>query len=260
MSRSFKLTIAYEGTGFAGWQVQPGQPTIQGKLQSALAQIVGEPVQVIGSGRTDSGVHAIAQVASCTLNQWRHSADSLRKALNTRLPETIVVTESVDAPDDFHAIRDATGKRYRYQLQLGGTRDVFEFPYRWHLKGHVDIDQMRIAASRFLGTHDFAGFQKAGSDRKTTVREIRACEIIPQSLPEHFASDGRLHFAIDVEANGFLYNMVRNIVGTLVEVGRGRRKPEWIDEVIAGKDRDLAGQTAPGHALFLLRVDYADFS
>lgn len=255
MARTFKLTIAYDGTDFAGWQVQPGENTIQSMLERALLRVTNDQIRVIGSGRTDSGVHALAQVASCTLPRWRDSCDHLARALNANLPDTIVVTEALDAPDDFHAIRDAIGKRYRYQLQVGGRRDPFEYRYRWHLHGGFDIDRMRAAADRFVGQHDFASFQASGSDRRTTIRDVRACE-----LSQHQVScPDVLRLAIEVEADGFLYNMVRNIVGTLVEVGRGKQPPEWIDEVIAARDRDAAGQTAPAKGLFLLRVDYCPF-
>ena len=252
MSRTFKLTIAYDGTDFAGWQVQPGKQTIQGLLERALQRITRQHVQVTGSGRTDSGVHALAQVASCTLPQWRDSAQRLAHAMNAHLPNTVVVRESMEAPKDFHAIRDAIGKRYRYQLQVGGTRDVFEYRYRWHLHGSLDLERMRAAAARFVGRHDFASFQAAGADRKTTTREIRECQLIQQPT----STPSNLHLAIEVEADGFLYNMVRNIVGTLVEVGRRKHPPEWIDEVIAALNRKAAGQTAPAQGLFLVRVDY----
>ena len=256
MARTFKLTIAYDGTDFAGWQVQPGQKTIQSMLERALYRMTKDQIRVIGSGRTDSGVHALAQVASCTLPSWRDSSDRLAHALNANLPDTIVVAEAVDAPEDFHAIRDAIGKRYRYQLQLGGRRDAFEHRYRWHLHGAMDIDRMRAAAHRFVGQHDFASFQAAGSDRKTTTRDVRACELFPKLSSDSDA----INLSIEVEADGFLYNMVRNIVGTLVEVGRGKQPPEWIDEVIAARDRNAAAQTAPAKGLFLLRVDYNAFT
>lgn len=255
MARAFKLTIAYDGTDYAGWQVQPGEKTIQSMLERAVYRVTKDRVRVIGSGRTDSGVHALGQVASCTLPSWRDSSVRLGHALNANLPDTIVVTEAQDAPADFHAIRDAISKRYRYQLQLGGRRDAFEHRYRWQLHGKIDVDQMRSAALRFVGRHDFASFQATGSDRKTTTRVVHACELIPQQVA---TSDG-MHLAMEVEADGFLYNMVRNIVGTLIEVGRGKRPVEWIDEVLAARDRDAAGQTAPAKGLFLLRVCYAPF-
>ena len=253
MSRSFKLTIAYDGTGFAGWQVQPGKATIQGALQDAFLKLTGNRVQVIGSGRTDAGVHAIAQVASCRLS-WRDPAERLVRALNSQLPDTIAVTDACDAVADFHAIRDATGKRYRYQLQVGGVRDPFQYSFRWHLHGTIDRNAIRAAAQRIVGRHDFQSFQASGSDRKTTVRNVVACDLIEQSTGVGEAS----HLAIEVEADGFLYNMVRNIVGTLIEVGRGKQTPNWIDDVLAACNRDVAGPTAPAHGLFLTRVDYPD--
>lgn len=256
MSRSFKLTIAYDGTSYVGWQVQPDRPTIQGELQAAIRRVTKQDVLVVGSGRTDSGVHAIAQVASCEIEQWPADAASLARGLNTLLPESIVVTDVVEAPAGFHAIRDAIGKRYRYQLQLGGTRDAFEHRYHWRVKYPVDIDQMRQATERFIGERDFASFQGAGSVRLTTVRDVRACELTVDTAT---SSDGAPRIGIEVEAGGFLYNMVRNIVGTIVEVGRGKHPPEWIDEVIEARNRDVAGPTAPPQGLFLKRVDYQPF-
>lgn len=210
---------------------------------------------VTGSGRTDSGVHAIAQVGSCTLPHWRSSAAALGAALNTQLPPDIVITQCVDAPDAFHAIRDCIGKRYRYQLQIGGVRGVFDFRYRWHIKYPINIERMQQAASVLIGEYDFACFQAAGSDRKTTVRTVRDCVVVVDSPGP---SDG-LGVTIEVEANGFLYNMVRNIVGTLVDVGRGKEDIAWLQKVLASRDRTLAGPTAPPHGLFLLRADYAPF-
>lgn len=254
VTRAFKLTVAYDGTSFSGWQVQPHQPTIQGCLQDALQRLTGVHVQVIGSGRTDAGVHAHAQVASCSL-VWRDSPQHLLRALNSKLPESIVVTGAEEACEGFHAIRHAIGKRYRYQLKIGGVRDVFDYRYHWHLHGELDLGQMRLAARRLIGEHDFKSFQAAGADRKTTVRTVRACDLIVPAVGDGQASD----LAIEVEADGFLYNMVRNIVGTLVEVGRGKQVVEWIDQVLVACDRDVAGPTAPARGLFLLRVDYPDF-
>ena len=253
VTRAFKLTIAYDGTDYSGWQVQPNQPTIQGHLQNALKRLTGHEIKVIGSGRTDAGVHAHAQVASCNLG-WRDSPQHLLRALNTQLPESIVVTGSQEACPGFHAIRDATGKRYRYQLQIGGVRDAFDYRYHWHLHGELDLDQMRLAAQRLIGEHDFKSFQATGADRKTTVRNIRACDLFVSTMTD----DHACHLSIEVEADGFLYNMVRNIVGTLIEVGRGKQTVEWIDHVLVARDRDAAGPTAPACGLFLLRVDYPD--
>ncbi len=253
--RAFKLTLAYDGTDFSGWQIQPNKPTIQGMLERALVKLTRQRVHVTGSGRTDAGVHALAQVASLRTPNWRASASDLVNAMNVNLPPTIVVIDAVDAPHDFHAIRDAIGKRYRYQLQIGGLRDVIDYRYRWHVHHAINIDAVSEAAKRFVGKHDFASFQAIGSPRKTTVRNVTACEVIREPAVDH---RGEL-VSIEIEADGFLYNMVRNIAGTLIEVGRGKYPPQHIDEVIAAKDRDAAGPTAPPQALFLKRVDYRPF-
>lgn len=260
--RSFKMTVAYDGTLYAGWQVQLRRQTIQAMLEKAIAQVCLQRVRVTGSGRTDSGVHAIAQVASFSLEQWRASASDLARALNSKLPSDITISEIVDADQNFHAIRDASGKRYRYQIRIGGPRDPFEYRYRWHLSGPIDVQAMADAARLICGRQDFASFQAAGSDRKTTVRHIRALDIIDQDNGVVCGGAGEggngevRNLAIEVEADGFLYNMVRNIVGSLVEVGRGKRSPSWVAEVIAARDRKVAGPTAPPHGLFLMWVQY----
>lgn len=254
MPRTFKLTIAYDGSDFAGWQVQPNQPTIQGCLQHAVRKITGETVSVIGSGRTDAGVHALAQVASCRLENWNAPAAALGRALNTKLPETIVVHDVEDAADDFHAIACAIGKRYRYQLQIGGIRDAFLYRHWWRLPPHMDIAAMQAAAQRIVGEKDFASFQASGAPRASTIRHVRECQITEQDCNPN---SGYCLYALEIEANGFLYNMVRNIVGTIVEVGRGKHDLGWIDDVIAAEDRDIAGPTAPAHALFLRSVAYS---
>lgn len=258
VTRTFKLTIAYDGTNFAGWQVQPNRETIQASLQAAIKTITGEDTHVIGSGRTDAGVHAIGQVASVRIESWRHAAENLRRAINVHLPDSIVVSRVDDAANDFHAIRDAIGKRYRYQLKVGGLRSVFEHRHHWHLHGSVDIDAMRAAGKLFVGRHDFASFQATGSDRKTTTRTITACDVLFDEAMLVSEGDVDTRVAIEVEADGFLYNMVRNIVGTLVDVGRGKYPPAWISDLILAKDRNRAGATAPPQGLFLVRVDYSD--
>jgi len=262
--RTFKMTVAYDGTQYAGWQVQLRRQTIQSMLEKAIEQVCRQRVRVTGSGRTDSGVHAIGQVASFSLDHWRASASDLTRAVNSKLPSDIAVCEIVDADQNFHAIRDAAGKRYRYQIRIGGVRDAFEYRYRWHLPGPIDVQAMAAAAQLIRGQQDFASFQAAGSDRKTTVRDIRALDIIDQDTSAVCSGAGQggcdnVHnLAIEVEADGFLYNMVRNIVGSLVEIGRGKRPPSWIAEVIAARDRKVAGPTAPPHGLFLLWVEYPD--
>lgn len=249
---TFKLTLCYDGTDFAGWQIQPGHETIQGDLQRALENLIGTAIPVVGSGRTDAGVHALGQVASLTVPDWPHGAAALARALNTQLPPAIAVLDACEVADQFHAIRDATRKTYRYQLQIGGVRDVFEHRYRWHLKRPLNVDAMRQAARHLIGQHDFASFQAAGAERKTTVRNVVGCELVeqPASQPD------RVQLAIEIAADGFLYNMVRNIVGTLVEVGWSKRTADSVADTLAQKNRDAAGPTAPPHGLFLVRVDY----
>jgi tRNA pseudouridine38-40 synthase len=272
--RWFKMTVAYDGTGYSGWQVQPGRITIQSMLEKAISQVCRERVRVTGSGRTDAGVHAFGQVASFSLQSWRASATDLCRALNSKLPSDIAISEIVDAKEDFHAIRDAIGKRYRYQIQIGGLRDAFEFRYRWHVQGPIDVEAMREATLRLLGKHDFASFQAVGAVRKSTVRTVRDLVIIDQMNPREVERGGvgkedeislgqgrggvlaRRYIAIEIEADGFLYNMVRNIVGTLIEVGRGKNPASWVQQVLDAKDRSQAGPTAPPHGLCLLHVHY----
>ncbi|TWT53145.1 tRNA pseudouridine synthase A [Rubripirellula amarantea] len=273
MPRFFQLTIAYDGTDFVGWQVQPSGRSIQALLEKAVRKVTGESIRVIGSGRTDAGVHAIAQVASVEFADWKHSANDLMRGMNRHLPDSILVHNVVEMLGPFHAIRDAVGKRYRYQLQVGGLRNPFQHRYVWHMQYELSIEAMRAAAELVVGKQDFACFQTTGADRKSTVRDVRACDVIirtdtevsnPELASGGFASggfvDGRgrsqLRIDIEVEADGFLYNMVRSIVGTLVQVGRGRRSPDWVTQLITNQDRTKAGETAPPQGLFLLRVDY----
>lgn len=281
--RTFKMTLAYDGTHYAGWQVQPNRQTIQGMLEKAIGQICHEWIRVTGSGRTDSGVHALAQVASFSLKSWRASPESLMRALNSKLPQDICIRDMAEAPIDFHAIRDAVGKRYRYQIQIGGSRNAFEHRYHWHISKPIDVAAMREAIESLRGQHDFASFQAAGSDRKTTIRHVRDLVIndfspsvynsMPGSDGPHPAqntsqSNGRakqgsegteaIRIAIEIEADGFLYNMVRNIVGTLVEIGQRKHPAKWACEVLTARDRKVAGPTAPPQGLFLLWVKYAN--
>ena len=247
--RSLKLTVRYDGSQYAGWQVQPDCNTVQQELEQAWTRITGESIRVIASGRTDSGVHALGQVVSIS-TETDKTDEILCRALNAHLPNDIAVMKLEPAPEGFHAIRDAKSKRYRYWLGNGGVEDIFWRDYGWHFRLPLNVDLMRQAASRLLGTHDFASFQAARSDRKTTVRTI-----IDLPIDEMVQDDTPL-IRVEVCADGFLYNMVRNIVGSLVAVGQQEQPPEWIDEVLAAKDRRAAGATAPARGLFLVSVDY----
>ena len=246
--RCLKLTLAYDGTAYAGWQKQPGCSTVQGTLEKALARVTGERIVPVASGRTDAGVHALAQVVSLSAEtQLAH--DVLQRALNANLPQDIAVLDVAPAPEGFHAIRDTRSKRYRYVIQDGGVRDVFARLYTWHVYKPLCLEDMQGAARVLLGRHDFASFQAAGSQRKTTVRTITHLDVV--RAPAELGS----RITIEVEADGFLYNMVRNIVGTLVEIGRGERPPQEMAEILAARDRKVAGMTAPPHGLFLIKVE-----
>jgi tRNA pseudouridine38-40 synthase len=247
--RFFKLTLAYDGSAYAGWQWQPKLPTIQGTLEAALKEVTGETIRAIASGRTDTGVHALGQVVNFQ-SQTKLPPEVLFKAINANLPADVLVLEVRDAPEGFHAIRDAVGKRYRYVIQDGPLRDLFARAYSWHIRQRLDDQAMRRAAEALMGTHDFASFETAGSQRLTTVRTVR------ELLVERLFVDLSERVVVEIEADGFLYNMVRNIVGTLVEVGRGRRPESWPAEVLTARDRRLAGMAAPPQGLFLVRVDY----
>lgn len=245
----YRLTLAYDGTAYAGWQVQAGAPTVQGTLEAALARIVGAPVRVTGSGRTDAGVHALGQVASFACDT-RLSPSELRRALDACTPADICIHAIEPAPDGFHALRDAVAKRYRYALQTGPQRDVFCRHLVWHLREDLDLEGMQSAARCLVGRHDFRSFEAAGAPRRTSVRTIH------QLTFEPYSCHGVPSLAIEVEADGFLYNMVRNIVGSLVLVGQGRREPAWLREVRDARDRARAGPTAPPQGLMLVRVTY----
>jgi tRNA pseudouridine38-40 synthase len=247
--RTFKLTLSYDGTNYAGWQIQSNAPSIQALLERALSMIAGSKVRVVGSGRTDAGVHALAQVASCRL-ETRLTCEELLRAINGNLPIDIRVKEVRHAADDFHALRDAVRKSYRYVIQDGRVHDVFQRGYCWFVPGELDVGSMRRAGSYLTGRHDFASFQSAGSPRATTVRTVYELDISRRQ------GDQDCFIDFDISANGFLYNMVRNIVGTLVEVGRGANKPEWVPTVLRALNRQGAGPTAPSQGLFLMRVKY----
>jgi len=247
--RTFRLTLSYDGTAYAGWQVQANARTIQAELEAALRQVTGEQIRAVASGRTDAGVHALGQVVSFS-SQTHLSADVLRKALDANLPKDLVVREVREAPAGFHAIRDALRKRYRYVLQDGPIRDVFGRAYAWCFPQRLDVQAMQAATAVLLGQHDFSSFEAAGSPRASSVRTIY------ELTGQRRAGDFLDRIVVEVEADGFLYNMVRNIVGSLVEVGRGRQEASWIEEVLAARNRKLAGMTAPPQGLFLVSVDY----
>ena len=258
--RILKLTLAYDGTRFVGWQRQADGESIQGLLENALARFEGVPVTVHGAGRTDAGVHALGQVASASVT-FTHPAATIVRALNAQLPEDIRVVDIADAAPDFHARFSARSKTYRYQIRAGTVGDPFTRAFVWQLPEALNVAAMTDAAAALVGRHDFAVFQSAGTEVASTVRTIFRSEFStaePSERPDGFERSERVErlLVYEVAADGFLRHMVRAIVGTLVEIGRGWRSAESMAQLIEHGTRAQAGATAPPHGLFLVSVDY----
>ena len=258
--RVLKLTVAYDGTRFVGWQRQADGESIQGLLEEALAKFEGAPVTVHGAGRTDAGVHALGQVASAIVT-FTHPAETIARALNAQLPDDIRVVEIADAAPGFHARFSARSKSYRYQIREGTIGDPFTRAFVWQLPAPLNVDAMTEAAAALVGTHDFAAFQSAGTEVASTVRTIFRSEFSttePSERSERLERPERSErlLVYEVTADGFLRHMVRAIVGTLVEIGRGWRSVESIAQLVERGTRAQAGATAPPHGLFLVCVDY----
>jgi tRNA pseudouridine38-40 synthase len=246
--RNFRLTLSYDGTDFHGWQTQPDFRTVQETVEAALADLTGEPrVRVNASGRTDTGVHAVGQVVNFR-SETKLPADAIQRALNARLPEDVIVREASLAPDTFDANRDAIRKQYRYVLHDGPVPDLFQRRYSHHSRYRLDAAKMARAAEALRGTHDFRCFETEWPNRASSVRTITELTLV---------RDGDW-LRLDVEADGFLYNMVRAIVGTLINVGRGYWPEEEVAAILASGDRARAGPTAPARGLFLMHVTYPD--
>jgi tRNA pseudouridine38-40 synthase len=243
--RTLKLTLAYDGTRFVGWQRQASGESIQGLVEEALSRLEGGPISAHGAGRTDAGVHAEGQVASARVT-FAHDAATIARALNAQLPPEIRVVAVEDAPADFHARFSARQKSYRYQIANTVVMSPFIRAFAWHVPEPLDRGAMQRAAASLLGTHDFSAFQSTGSDAATTVRTVTRSELIER--------DALLVY--EVAGDGFLRHMVRAIVGTLVAVGRGWRRPEDMEALVAGAARAQAGATAPPHGLTLVKVEY----
>lgn len=245
MQRNYKFTIAYDGSRFFGWERQPDRDTIQGKLESVLSRLQGAPVELIGAGRTDAGVHARAMVANGLLDV-KESPEEIRDYMNRYLPDSIAVREVKEAAPRFHARYKALGKTYRYTCFDGPVKPVFDRKYVTLLDYQPDVERMRQAAALLQGEHDFASFCGNPRMKKSTVRLVDSIRIERQKDRVIFTFHG----------TGFLQNMVRILVGTLLEVGRGTREPEEMTALLAARDRRLAGPTAPPEGLCLMKVDY----
>lgn len=246
--RTILLTIEYDGTGYAGWQVQPNGISIQQVVEGALERLLKERVRLHSSGRTDAGVHAAAMPASFTTTK-AIPLKAFTAGLNALLPPDIAVRSALEVPDGFHPRREAVAKHYRYTLHVGQSRSPLARLYSWHLRGPLDVAAMCQAAGHFIGEHDFAAFRGAGCSAKTTVRRIDSLEI----------REAGEFLMFDVIGAGFLRNMVRSMVGTLVEIGRGKRAPESVAGLLQSQDRSDVGATAPPQGLSLVEVDFGSF-
>jgi len=244
----YKCIISYDGTAFAGYQVQPEKRTVQSELEAALGKMhKGTQVKVTASGRTDAGVHAKGQVIHFDSTNAL-PAENWQKALNALLPDDIVVLAVEQVPDDFHARFNPIGKEYRYRVERSPLRDPFQRHYAYHYPYPLDLEAMREAASYLVGTHDFTSFCASNTSVVDKVRTIHEIEVKEQGDSLVFRFFG----------TGFLYNMVRILVGTLLEVGSGKRKATDLPHILAKCDRQAAGKTAPGHGLYLWEVYYPE--
>lgn len=240
-----KLIVEYDGTRYAGWQRQPDQPTIQEAIETAVKQLTQRDVSVIGAGRTDAGVHALGQVASFRIDkEW--TPHEWVKGMNARLPDDIVVRSADLMPEEFHARYAAKGKLYQYRILNRPERPALHRAYVWHVYRPLAIEAMREAAMNLVGTHDFSSFEGSLTDNEDPMCRLGRLTV---SMEEDL-------LLIDAYADRFLKHMVRNIVGTLVEIGQGKRAADEMVAILHAKDRTKAGRTAPPHGLFLLRVDY----
>lgn len=243
---TIKLTIAYVGTRYAGWQIQPARPTIQGLLEDRLSRLLQEKITLFGAGRTDSGVHAMGQVASFATGR-EVPLGGLRRGVNAILPEDIRILEAERVEDAFHARSDARGKEYAYRYSRGEVTSPFRAPFVCPVRGGLDLEAMRRGAAGFEGRHDFTSLAPASIDLDDLVRTITAVRL---------EEEGE-EVVLRVRGDGFLRHMVRTIAGTLVDIGRGRRRPEEVGAILEARDRRAAGPVAPARGLTLVQVFYA---
>jgi tRNA pseudouridine38-40 synthase len=247
--RNIKLTIAYDGTEYHGWQIQPGLRTIQGVITEAIQDLIGSEIRLFGASRTDAGVSALGQVGLIQIDS-PIPTKNLARAITGKLPADIAVTEAVEVPLGFDLMGSVKNKLYRYTIFTGQVRPVLKIRHCWHLHTKLDITAMSEAAKLLVGKKDFKSFASAADKRESSVRTIFRCDV------GNGKEEEKDWIYIDVEGDGFLYNMVRNIVGTLVDIGTGRWKPEKINEILDAKDRTAAGQLAPPQGLCLMWIKH----
>lgn len=243
--RNIKLTIQYDGTNYCGWQSQKNGVAIQDVIERCLGKVVGEKIKLVGSGRTDSGVHAKGQAANFRTNS-RLPLNNIKKALNHNLPKDIAITKISEANADFHAQYKAKSKLYRYTFSNKAVISPFHRNYIAKIPYRLDLALMKKEAEGLVGRHDFSAFQGARSKRESAVRTVKKIDITPNGKAVY----------IDIESEGFLYNMARNIVGTLIEIGRGYYKPGSMKKILNSRNRGEAGPTAPAKGLCLMKVNY----
>jgi len=251
--RTIRLTLAYEGTRYSGWQAQPGRETVQGMLAAAIRSVSGEDLRPRGASRTDTGVHALGQVVSFTTSSGLEPA-VWGRALNARLPADVTVLEAAEAPAGFDPVAAAVRKRYRYRIHDAAWRPVLQRHLVWRWKSRLDVETMRAAATHLVGEHDFTSFETTPSTRRSKVRTIHAIDVFRHAGYDDAAG---AEVWIEVVGNGFLHNMVRIIAGSLVMVGCGKRPPDWLRAALAARSRPAAGPTAPPQGLVLVSIDLA---
>ncbi len=247
--RNIKLTIAYDGSDYHGWQIQPGCVTVQGVLTEAVRRLLGPRARICGASRTDAGVSALGQVGLIQIDT-PIPTENFAKAITDRLPESMAIVKAEEVPMGFDVIGDVKSKLYRYTIYCGPVRPVLHMRRCWHVPAALNTEAMSRAAALLVGKRDFKSFAAGADRREDSVRTIFRCEVT-----EAPADDGRWVY-VDAEGDGFLYNMVRNIVGTLLEVGIGRWPPEKISQILAVRDRTAAGPIAPPNGLCLMWITY----
>ena len=247
--RNVKLTIAYDGSNYHGWQIQPGFTTVQGTIQEGVRSLLGPNLRICGASRTDAGVHALGQVGLIQIDS-PVPTENLARAITGRLPEDIAIVRAEDVRMGFDVIGEVTSKLYRYTIFCGPVRPVLHRNFCWHVASNLEVAAMHAAAQTLVGRKDFKSFASSADSRQDSVRTVFRCDVTEKT------EEGDHWIYVEIEGDGFLSNMVRNIVGSLVEVGQGRWQPGKMAEVLEAKDRRAAGPIAPPNGLCLIWVKY----